>query len=176
MRTLYDILALIAFVGVCLLTGWIGSIVTVPAIDDWYRELAKPSWTPPAWLFGPVWTGLYAMMGVAAWMVWIRRPKRQSVDPAAEETRAPVPDPRRTALALFAIQLALNAAWSWIFFGMRSPGWAAVEISALWIAIACTMTEFFRVSPFAGLLFMPYLGWVTFAAALNFAIWSLNAR
>lgn len=175
MRTFYDILALLGFIGVCFATAWIGSIVTAPAIDDWYREIAKPSWTPPGWLFGPVWTALYAMMGIAAWLVWRRRPKQQPTE-AGVEARSESPDPRKIALALFAIQLALNAAWSWIFFGMKSPGWAAIEISALWVAIVCTMTEFYRVSPIAGLLFVPYLGWVTFAAALNIAIWSLNAR
>jgi tryptophan-rich sensory protein len=121
----------------------------------WYAELAKPAWNPPAWVFGPAWTLLYTLMAVAAWLVWRR-------------------DGWRRPLLLYCVQLALNAAWSPIFFGARQPGWALVVIVALWAAILLTLLSFRRVSKPAGWLFAPYLAWVTFATALNFALWRLN--
>jgi translocator protein len=135
--------------------GGIGSLFQPGA---WYDGLAKPSWNPPSWVFGPVWTALYIMMGVAAWLIHDR------YGSAA-----------RGALALFGAQLLLNAAWSAIFFGLRSPGLAFAEIIALWLLIVATTVEFWRRRAAAGMLLLPYLAWVTFAAALNFAIWRLNA-
>ena len=123
----------------------------------YYRGLRKPAWAPPPWLFGPVWTLLYALMAVAAWMVARRG------GPGA-----------RAALALWGGQLALNAAWTPIFFGLRNPGAALVEIVALWVAVAGTIGAFARRRAAAAALLVPYLAWVTFAAALNLAIWRRN--
>lgn len=124
---------------------------------DYYARLAKPAWAPPPWLFGPAWTVLYALMGVAAWLIAKRG------GPGA-----------RGALGLWGLQLGLNAAWTPIFFGLRIPGIALVEIAAMWVAIAATTIVFFGRRTLAGALLLPYLAWVTFAAALNFEIWRLN--
>lgn len=126
---------------------------------EWYATLRKPSWNPPAWVFGPVWTALYTMMAVAAWLVWRRGGW------AAQ----------RRPLALFLVQLALNAGWTPLFFGLKSPGLALAEIGLLWLAIVGTLIAFARVSRAAAWLLAPYLAWVSFAAALNFALWRLNA-
>ena len=141
----------------CMLTGFIGSFATRPKIPGWYASLQKPSFNPPPWLFGPVWTALYLSMAVAAWMVWRRG------GPAAT-----------AALSAFAVQLAFNVAWSGLFFGLRSPAAAMLDIVLLWLAIAATIACFLRVSVPAGLIMAPYLAWVSFAAALNFAIWRMN--
>lgn len=125
---------------------------------EWYAALAKPAWTPPSWVFGPVWTLLYVLMGVAAWLVWDRH--RNAA---------------RGALTLFVLQLIVNAAWSWLFFGLRSPAVAFAGIVLLWALILATVIAFRRLRPPAAALLLPYLAWVTFAAALNFAIWRLNA-
>jgi translocator protein len=144
---------------VCFVVAGLGGLVTASRIPNWYAELAKPAWTPPGWIFGPIWTLLYFLMAVAAWLVW-----RQA---GASGARLP--------LGLFALQLALNCLWSVLFFGLQAPGAAAVEIVVLWTAIALTLLAFWRRSQWAGLLLSPYLLWVTFAAALNFAIWRMNA-
>ena len=125
---------------------------------DWYAQLTKPDWTPPNGVFGPVWTILYGMMAVAAWLVW----KDRGISRA------------RLGLGLFGLQLALNVAWSWLFFGLQRPGTAMVEITLLWAAILATIIAFRRVCQVAGTLLLPYLMWVTFAAALNLEIWRLN--
>jgi translocator protein len=138
-----------------LLPGAFGSLFPP---DDWYAALAKPAWNPPSWVFGPVWTALYIMMGVAAWLIWDRH-----------RTAA------RVALALFVLQLVANAAWSWLFFGLRSPALAFADIVLLWLLILATALAFRRLRPAAAALLLPYLTWVSFAAALNFAIWRLNA-
>ena len=130
----------------------------MPVLDDWYASLRKPTWTPPNWIFGPVWSVLYVSMAVAAWVVWR---KRQSV-------AVVVP------LSLFMVQLALNLGWSVVFFGLQNPDGACIEIVLLWAAIVATLVAFWRVTATAGWLLVPYLGWVTFAVALNFAIWQLN--
>ncbi|MFN4142710.1 TspO/MBR family protein [Aestuariivirga sp.] len=153
-RNQWVVLALLLLL--CLGVGALGGLATSSAIESWYRTLAKPSWTPPDWLFGPVWTLLYIMMAVAAWLVWKTRDR---IGPA---------------MALFAVQLALNLAWSFLFFGARSPGLAFIELVMLWVAVLLTMLAFFGRSTAAGLLFVPYLAWVSFAGALNFAIWTLN--
>lgn len=126
---------------------------------EWFDELKKPSWNPPAWLFGPVWTVLYAMMAVAAWLVW----KRGGF--AAQ----------RKPLALFLAQLILNAAWTPLFFGLQMPGIAFAEILVMWVAIVVTLAAFLPVSRTAFWLLVPYLVWVTFAAVLNGTIWWLNS-
>jgi len=135
----------------------------------WYAALEKPSWNPPAWVFGPVWTALYTMMAVAGWLVW-RAPARGGGGGGSATARST----RGAALAVFALQLVLNAAWSWLFFGLHRPGLAFAEICALWLAILATTLLFWRVRPLAGGLLLPYLAWVSFAAALNLALWRLN--
>ena len=154
-----SILGLVAAQALSLGAGLIGGLATASSVTTWYPALAKPAWTPPGWLFGPVWTLLYVMMGIAAWLVWHR----------AEEGRA------RCPLLLFVLQLLLNACWSFLFFGLRSPGLALVDIALLWFAIAATLWAFARVQGWAALLLAPYLAWVSFAAALNLAIWRMNS-
>ncbi|MDH7568364.1 MAG: tryptophan-rich sensory protein [Armatimonadota bacterium] len=149
---------LVLFLLVCLAAGGIGSLFTTPAIPGWYAGLNKPAWNPPNWLFAPVWTTLYLMMGTAAWLVW----RKAGLAGGS------------TALALFAAQLVLNSLWSILFFGMRQPGWAFAELVLLWAAILATMVAFWRLSPAAGWLLVPYLAWVTYASTLNFAIWRMN--
>jgi translocator protein len=124
----------------------------------WFAELQKPAWNPPSWVFGPVWTVLYLMMGIAAWLVWLKGGIRAQLSP----------------LLLFLLQLLLNGLWSWIFFGLQRPGLALIDIVALWILIGLTTVAFWRTRRAAGLLFIPYWLWVTFATALNFEIWRLN--
>lgn len=127
---------------------------------DWYASLAKPAWTPPTWVFGPAWTILYAMMAVAAWRLWRRLGAR--------------PRESRRALVLFAVQLALNLSWTPVFFGMQRPDLALVVILFLWVAIAATIVAAWKACKTAAALLVPYLAWVTFATALNAAIWRLN--
>ncbi len=146
------------------LFGWLllcfasaaGGAVFMPG--EWYASLHKPAWNPPGWIFGPAWTTLYAMMAVAAWLVW------QRGGFAAQ----------RRPLGLFLAQLALNALWTPLFFGLRQPGMAFAEILVLWLAIGATLLAFRRVSRAAAWLLVPYLAWVSFAAALNGTIWRLN--
>jgi tryptophan-rich sensory protein len=153
------IIGLLVAVGICFGAAGVGGAFTARAIPTWYAQLSKPAWTPPGWLFGPVWSLLYLMMGVAAWLVWRRG--------ASAAVAAP--------LALFGVQLALNVAWSGLFFGLRRPGTAFAEIVVLWCSIAATLFAFWRVTPSAGWLMLPYLAWVTYASALNFTIWRMNA-
>lgn len=152
-------LGLVLFILICLGAGGLGAIVTTPEINGWYRTIIKPEWNPPDWVFGPVWTTLFVLMGISAWLVW---------KPAGFRDAA-------TPLALFAVQLTFNVAWSWIFFGLHQIGWAVIEILILWAAILATTVAFFRRSKPAGWLLVPYLGWVSFASILNFTIWRLNA-
>jgi tryptophan-rich sensory protein len=152
-------IALAVSVGICLGAAGIGSILTTPSIATWYATLRKPPWTPPNWLFGPVWTALYLGMAVAVWLVW----RQAGFSPA------------RLALTLFVIQLALNVAWSGIFFRMRLPGAAFLEVVLLWLFILLTAIAFWPVSRTASWLLVPYLTWVTYAGALNAAIWRINA-
>lgn len=151
-------LGLLGFLAVTLLVGGVSGISTASSVTTWYAGLAKPSWNPPGWVFGPVWTLLYILMAVAAWLVWRERGVR----------------PVRGALALYAVQLVLNGLWSPLFFGLRSPGAALAEIVPLWGSVLATLITFRRIRPAAGALFVPYLLWVTFATALNFAVWQMN--
>ena len=146
-------------VGICLGAAGLGSILTTPSIDPWYSTLRKPHWTPPNWVFVPVWTALYLSMAVAAWLVW--RQVGFSLG--------------KLPLTLFVIQLALNVAWSGIFFGLRLVGVAFLEVVLLWLFILSTMIAFWSVSRMASWLMVPYLTWVTYAAALNAAIWRMKA-
>lgn len=153
-----QVLGLVGFLVLVFAAAALGSALTTSSLGPWYESLNKPSWNPPNWVFGPVWTVIYIMMAVAAWLVWRRDGWRQSQVP----------------LAWFAVQLALNVAWSGLFFGLRSPGLALVDIAALWIALAITATLFWRRVPAAGVLLVPYLAWSSFAAVLNATIWRLN--
>lgn len=148
---------LIVCIAVCLGAAWFGSSLTRPGLQPWYANLTKPTWTPPNWMFGPVWTVLFLMMAIAAWLIW-RKAGLTSV-------------PTR----LFLLQLFLNVTWSGLFFRLHSPGAACVEIVLLWSVILVTMIVFWRVVPIAGWLLLPYLIWVGYAAALNFSIWRLNS-
>lgn len=150
---------LVISVGVCELAGVIGSLFTVSAIPGWYATLIKSPFNPPGWVFGPVWTALYFLMGVAAFLIWRKGIERKDV---------------RWALIVFDIQLALNAAWSIIFFGLHSPFWALVDIVAMLIAILAAMYYFCRISKTAVWLLVPYLLWVIFATYLNYSVWRLN--
>ena len=132
-----------------------GRLITAPAVSTWYADLPKPTWTPPAWVFGPVWGALYAMMAVAASMVWVVRARRDDIC---------------CPIAAFGIQLLLNLVWSILFFGLKSPLLAFLDIGLLWIAVSVTTVQFFLVSRPAGWLMVPYWAWLTFAAALNGAI------
>jgi len=158
MRDSRAIWILVLFISVCLAAAGAGAIATGSSVRDWYPQLRKPSWNPPSWVFGPVWTALYLTMAIAAWLVW----RKLGFD------RGVVP------LGLFAFQLALNALWSPLFFGLRSPAAGLVDIVPLWAAILATLVSFWRVSPPAGALLVPYWTWVSFAAALNVTIWRMN--
>lgn len=153
-----DILGFVAFLALCLAVSAIGGAATASSVGTWYQTLAKPSFNPPDWIFAPVWTALYFMMALAGWRVWRREDLRRA----------------RWALSLFALQLALNLCWSIIFFGMRSIGAALVEILVLLLAIVATTVVFWQRDRVAGMLFIPYAGWVAFATALNAALWRLN--
>jgi tryptophan-rich sensory protein len=142
-----------------LAVGGLSGYATAGGVSTWYPTLVKPSFNPPAWVFGPVWTLLYILMGVAAFLVWRHGLASEGV---------------RLALAVFAVQLALNGLWSILFFGLQAPGWALVEIILLWLAIVATLVLFWRVAPAAGGLLLPYLAWVSFAAVLNASLWWLN--
>jgi tryptophan-rich sensory protein len=159
MKSFHSILVLALFIALCLGVSAAGAWFTSGSVATWYPALRKPVWSPPAWVFGPVWTVLYVMMATAAWLVWRK----------AGVSGAP------GALGIFALQLALNAAWSPLFFGLRSPGAGLTDIVALWIAIGATLFAFWRIVPLAGVLLVPYWLWVSFATALNFALWRMNA-
>jgi benzodiazapine receptor len=150
---------LLASVAVCQLAGAFGAIFTRPAIPSWYAMLKKPGFTPPGWIFGPAWISLYLLMAVSAYLVWQRG--------------LPLPG-ARAALAVFVLQLLLNALWSPVFFGLRSPLAGAAVIVLLWLAICLTMFLFWKISRPAALLLIPYLLWVTYASALNISIYFLN--
>ena len=146
-------------IAVCFAAAGLGSLFTDPEIGGWYARLIKPSWTPPNWVFGPVWSVLYLMMAIAAWLVWRQKGFTGAAFP----------------LALFALQLTFNALWSILFFGLHRMGAALADILLLWGAILLTILAFWRVTPLAGYLLLPYLLWVTYASALNYSIWSLNS-
>lgn len=144
----------------CLAIGYFTGIVTQSAITDWYPKLTKPSFNPPIWVFAPVWNMLYIMMGVAAGLVWNRIEFEKDVVKKAQIS--------------FAIQLGLNALWSYLFFGLHNPMLAGLEIIVLWLMIYETYIQFAKINKIAGYLFIPYLAWVSFAAVLNASIWWLN--
>lgn len=148
------------------LAGWllvsfsaaaVGAVATSNA-GSFYEQLTRPAWAPPASVFGPVWSALYLLMGIAAWLVWRERGFGGA----------------RSALSLFLVQLVLNAVWSWIFFAWQRGVWALGEVLLLWVVILATLVAFWRVRPLAGLLLVPYLAWVSFAAALTYVLWQSN--
>jgi tryptophan-rich sensory protein len=147
------------------LAGIIGSVFTISSISSWYAGIEKSALNPPSWVFGPVWTLLFLLMGIAAYLVWI-----SPVDPGDEEKRKN----KRKALGIFGIQLVLNAIWSVIFFGLQSPGAAFVELISLWFAIVATIIAFSKISRPAAWLLVPYVLWVSFAGYLNYSVWVLN--
>lgn len=156
-----DILKLCVSIITCLAAGLIGSVFTRTAIPTWYAGLAKPPFTPPNWVFGPVWTILYVLMGVAAFLVWRKGWGYREV---------------RVGLITFLVQLLLNALWSTVFFGLKSPLAGVIVIVGLWVVLLFTLLRFFKLSAAAGWLLVPYILWVSFAAVLNFSVWLLNPQ
>ncbi len=159
MKKIPTALKLIIAIVVCQLAGIIGSFFTASSIPTWYATIVRPSIAPPNWVFAPVWTTLFALMGIAAFLIWKKGLDRKDV---------------RIALWIFAGQLVLNTLWSIIFFGLQSPGAAFIEIIFLWLAILASMITFCKISRAAAYLLIPYILWVSFAAYLNYAIWMLN--
>lgn len=150
---------LIISVLVCLSVGFIGSIFTTPSIPTWYATLNKPSFNPPNWLFAPVWTTLFILMGIAAFLIWRKGLKKKAV---------------KNALIIFLLQLVFNTLWSFLFFKFHSPFWALVDIAVLWVLILLTLIKFWKISKAAGILLIPYLLWISFASILNYFIYRLN--
>ncbi|MCW9028379.1 MAG: tryptophan-rich sensory protein [Kangiella sp.] len=157
-----NLLGLFGWLIVAFFAATIGAIASVDA-GDFYSQLVQPTWAPPGWLFGPVWTVLYAFMGIAAWLVWR---ERYNLNASLKRIYA--------GLTVFLMQLVLNALWSWLFFGWKLGGWAFVDIIVLWIFIGFTVVGFLRVNKLAAILMAPYLLWVLFAAVLNYAVWQMN--
>ena len=143
----------------CQLAGLIGSVFTASSVNSWYSALDKPGFNPPDWVFAPVWTALFILMGIALYIVW---------NAGTEKKEA------RAAITIFLLQLFLNILWSVLFFGLMAPLYAFIEILVLWAAILVMILKFYRVSRISAYLLMPYILWVSFAAVLNFAIWIVN--
>ena len=153
------LLSLFSFIILCLAVSGVGGAITATSVDSWYQALEKPPFNPPDWLFAPVWTALYILMGIAAWRVWRLR--------SFEATR--------TAFAVFGVQLCLNLAWSFPFFGLQRIDLALLEIVILLVAIIANTIMFWRIERLAGLMFVPYAAWVTYATLLNASLWLLNS-
>ena len=145
---------------ICEAAGIIGAFFTTPAIATWYSEIRKPNFVPPDWLFAPAWTTLFLLMGISAGIIWNRGLGNKNI---------------KTALSIFGVQLASNILWSLLFFGLKSPFLAFLEIILLWLAILINIISFYKISKTAGLLLLPYILWVSFAALLNFSVWQLNS-
>ncbi len=154
-----NILTIIAALAIPQIAGAIGSLFTFQAIPTWYATIIKPELAPPNWVFGPVWTTLFLLMGLASYLVWKRGWERRDV---------------KIALSVYVVQLALNTIWSILFFGIPSPQLAFYEIVLLWLSIATNIVLFYRISKAAGLMLVPYIAWVSFAGYLNYSIWMLN--
>lgn len=155
---LTDVLKLAISIILCQAAGFLGSLFTTPAIPTWYATLNKPFFTPPNWIFSPVWISLFILMGISLFTIWRRQDHPQV----------------KTALVFFFVQLILNILWSAAFFGLRAPLLGLMDIVLLWIAILFTILNFLKVTKFAGVLLIPYLLWVSFATLLNFSLWILN--
>ena len=154
-----QIIGLIAWLSVCFFAAAIGGAASIEA-GPFYTQMVRPSWAPPPYVFGPVWTVLYALMGIAAWLVWRVGGYRAA----------------RTALTLFFVQLAVNASWSWLFFHWHLGALAFADIILLWLLIVATLVTFWRTRALAGALLIPYLLWVSVASALNYSVWRLNPQ
>ncbi len=154
-----NIVKAIIAIAIPLMVGATSGFFTISGVESWYQTIQKPSWNPPNWIFGPVWTTLYVMMGIALFLVW--------KEDTSEELK-------KIAIALFAVQLTLNFFWSFIFFNQQQPGWALVEIIAMWFFILLTIFAFAQVNKTAAWLLVPYISWVSFATILNYTIWQLN--
>lgn len=154
-----QIMGLIGWLAISFIASALGAMASIQA-QAFYGQLAQPDWAPPPWLFGPVWTLLYALMGIAAWLVWRQGGWRA----------------QRTALTLFLVQLVFNALWSWLFFAWHRGAWAFADIVLLVVLIVATLFSFWRVRALAGALLVPYLLWVLFASALNLSVWQLNPQ
>ena len=141
------------------LAGLIGAVFSVSAVSTWYLTLSKPGLNPPSWIFGPVWTSLYFLMGISVYLIWKKGFKKKGI---------------KNAMEVFLLQLILNATWSVVFFGLENPGLALINIILLWASIAWTMIVFYKKSHVAAYLLVPYLAWVSFATYLNYSIWILN--
>jgi len=157
LSTIGQVIGLAGWLLLSLGAAAVGAVASVRA-NIFYQELSRPEWAPPAWIFGPVWSILYLLMAIAAWIVWRHRGFRES----------------GMALWLFIAQLTANALWSWLFFSWHNGAWSFYEILILWVLLLCTVASFWRLRSLAGALLLPYLAWVTFASALCFAIWRLN--
>ena len=177
-----NIAKLIISIAICELAGAAGSVFTTPAIGTWYAGLAKPSFNPPNWIFGPVWIILFFLMGISLYLVWSRQwvvknalmPTKRKIWNSVSERFWSGSWQKQNVIAVFAVQLILNVLWSAIFFGLKSPGAAFFELLTLWCAIVYTIVNFYRVSKAAAWLLSPYILWVSFAAILNFALWRMN--
>lgn len=154
-----QIAGLVFWLGVTCVAAVMGSMASIQA-GSFYIGLEQPSWAPPGSVFGPVWTVLYLLMGIAAWLVWRERGFAGA----------------RTALVLFLVQLVLNALWSWLFFAWKMGGPAFADIIVLWALIVAMLIGFWRIKPLAGALLLPYLAWVSFASVLNYTVWQLNPQ
>ena len=150
-------LGLAGWLTVSFIAGFIGAVASINA-PEFYGELIRPEWGPPASVFGPVWSVLYALMAVAAWLVW----------------QAPAGKARSVAIVLFTVQLVLNSLWSWLFFAWQRGDWALADIVILWALIVAMLLAFWRCNRWSAALIVPYLMWVSFATALNWAVWRLN--
>ena len=163
MTTGRKLLGLLGWLSLCFAAAAVGGLASVDA-GSFYAQLDRPVWAPPGWLFGPVWTLLYTLMAVAAWLVWLQGPQRRhGHNPST-----------RAALLLFLAQLLANALWSWVFFAWRNGALAMAEVLLLWCLVAATTLVFWRVRRLAGVLLLPYLAWVTLATALTFSVWQRN--
>jgi tryptophan-rich sensory protein len=154
-----DILGIVVCIAICQIAGVLGGLATASSVDTWYATLIKPSFNPPDWIFFPVWVTLYGLLGIALFLVFMKGLDAEGV---------------KSAIALFFVQLIGNSLWSVLFFGLKLPLVAFLEILVLWVLILMTMIKFYRISKPAGLLLLPYLLWVSFASVLNFFLWSLN--
>ncbi len=154
-----QVVGLVGWLAMSYATAAIGAVASINAVS-FYRQLSQPVWAPPAWLFGPVWTLLYGLMGISAWLVWKSGSWRD----------------HSGKLAVFVVQLFVNGLWSWLFFAWHHGALAFVDIVVLWVLIAATLHAFWRVRPLAGVLLIPYLCWVSFAMALSFSVWHLNPQ
>ncbi|MBB3802156.1 tryptophan-rich sensory protein [Xanthomonas arboricola] len=150
---------LLGWLALCYAVAGLGALASIQAAS-FYAELQRPAWAPPGWLFGPVWTALYGMMAVAVWLVWRRGGWAGA----------------RSVLGLFLVQLALNGLWSWLFFAWHMGAWAFADIVLLWLTLAATIGVFAKRNSVAAWLLVPYLAWVSFAAALNYSVWQLNPQ